>query len=85
MKRALPFLVAIALAVPGAFVPVTILPVVILAPMAATLWAVWRFPLELERSRFACGVCGFRQELRTAPSGGGMVVHRCCGSGKHVA
>ena len=82
MKRILPFLAAIALAVPGAFVPVTILPVVILAPMAATLWAVWRYPLELERSRFACGVCGFRQELGNAPSRGAMVVHRCCGPEK---
>ena len=82
MKPVLPFLIAIALAVPAAFVPVIILPVIVLAPMAATLWAVWRCPLELERSRFACGVCGFREELSTAASGRGMVVHRCCGPAK---
>jgi len=85
MKPVLPFLAAIALAVPGAFVPIALLPLAILAQMAVTVLAVLRFPPGLERFALACGVCGFRQELETAPSGGGMVVHRCCGSGKHVA
>jgi len=85
MKPVLPFLAAIALAVPGAFVPIALLPLAILAQMTVTVWAVLRFPPALERFALACGVCGVRQELESVPSGGGMVVHRCCGSGKHVA
>jgi len=85
MKPVLPFLAAIALAVPGAFVPIALLPLAILAQMTVTVWAVLRFPPALERFALACGVCGFRQELESVPSGGGMVVHRCRGSGKHLA
>lgn len=85
MKPVLPFLAAFALAVPGSFVPIALLPLVILAQMAVTVWAVLQVPPALERFALACGVCGFRQELECAPSGGGMVVHRCCGSGQHLS
>ena len=76
MSYAFPLLAAIVLATLGAFVPVEALPWVILATMAATMWAVWRFPPDLERFILACSVCGFRQEM-SAPAGCGMVVHRC--------